>query len=38
MFCQVVTELEGADMEDSRCNGQCGGKGVEDVMLKMGRE
>jgi hypothetical protein len=38
MFRQKVAELEGANHEDWWRSGQCGGKGVEDIMLKMRRE
>ena len=38
MLCQIAAELEGADLEDwGRC-GQCGSKGTEDIMLKIGRK
>ena len=38
MLCQIAAELEGADLEDwGRC-AQCGSKGTENIMLKMGRK
>ena len=36
VLCQIVAELECADTEDSGLCGQCGGKGSEHIMLKMG--
>ena len=38
MLCQIAAELESADLEDWWRCAQCGSKGTENIMLKMGRK